>query len=196
MEDGVGSSEIAGRCGSPMLTPPALSDATLSAALRESYGLRIRRVTFLPLGADAYAAVYRVDAEDGTPYFLKLKRENFAEVAVAVPALLHAQGIRQAMAPLPTVTQQLWASGHGFEWILYPFFESHNAYEAALSDAQWVTLGRSLKAVHSTVLPPALDRLVARHDYALRGGDNVEGHHHPAEKRAADDPTAARRWAV
>jgi hypothetical protein len=48
-----------------------------------------------------------------TPYFLKLKRENFAEVAVAVPAFLHAQGIRQVMAALPTVTQQLWASGHG-----------------------------------------------------------------------------------
>src|SRR5258706_4074816 len=176
MEDGVGSSELADRCGSPMLTPPALTDATISAMLRASYGLRIRHVSFLPLGADAYAAVYRVDDEDGTPYFLKLKRANFAEMAVAVPAFLHAQGIQQVMAPLPTVTQQLWASGHGFEWILYPFFESHNAYEAALSDAQWVTLGRSLKAVHSTVLPPALDRLVPREDYASRGRDIVEGY--------------------
>src|SRR5260370_7997047 len=121
MEDGVGSSEIAGRCGSPMLTPPALSDATISATLRTSYGLRIRHVSFLPLGADAYAAVYRVDAEDGTPYFLKLKRENFAEVAVAVSAFLHAQGIRQVMAPLPTVTHRLWASVHPFQLLIYPF---------------------------------------------------------------------------
>src|SRR5260370_23247359 len=114
----------------------------------------MRQVTFLRLGGDAYAAVYRVDAEDGTPYFLKLKRENFAEVAVAVPAFLHAQGIRQGMAALPTVTQQLWASGHGFEWILSPFFEIHNAYGAALSDAQWVTLRLSLKATPTTALPP------------------------------------------
>src|SRR5258708_12779525 len=112
MEEGVGSSEIAGRCGSPMLTPPALSDATISATLRTSYGLRIRHVTFLPLGADAYAAVYRVDAEDGTPYFLKLKRENFAEVAVPGPAFLHPQALRQVMAPLPTLTRHLWPTGH------------------------------------------------------------------------------------
>src|SRR5258708_20580173 len=118
MEEGVGSSEIAGRCGSPMLTPPALSDATISATLRTSYGLRIRHVTFLPLGADAYAAVYRVDDEDGTPYFLKLKRANFAEMAVAVPAFLHAQGIQQVMAPLPPVPQHLWAIAHGFPCIL------------------------------------------------------------------------------
>jgi spectinomycin phosphotransferase len=173
-----------------MLTPPALSDATLSAVLRESYGLRIRQVSFLPLGADAYAAVYRVDAEDGTPYFLKLKHENFAEVAVAVSAFLHAQGIRQVMAPLPTVTQRLWASRHGFEWILYPFFESHNAYETALSDAQWVTLGRSLKAIHGAVLPPTLDRLVPREDYAPRWRDIVEEYDRQVETRAYDDPIA------
>jgi spectinomycin phosphotransferase len=173
-----------------MLTPPALSDATISGFLRESYGLRIRQVTFLPLGADAYAAVYRVDAEDGTPYFLKLKRENFAEVAVAVPVFLHARGIQQVMAPLPTVTQRPWASGHGFEWILYPFFESHNAYEAALSDAQWVTLGRSLKAVHTTVLPPALDRLVPREDYSPRWRDIVEEYDQQVETHAYDDPIA------
>src|SRR5260370_27813656 len=191
MEDGVGStSEIAGICGLPMLTPPAVSDATISAVLRESYGLRVRQVTFLPLGSDAHAAVYRVDAEDGTPYFFKLKRENFAEVAVAVSAFLHAQGIRQVMAPLPTVTQRLWASGHGFEWILYPFLEGHNAYETALSDAQWVTLGRSLKAIHGTVLPPALDRLVPRENYAPRWRDIVEGDDQHGRTRVHDQSVA------
>src|SRR5258708_23745133 len=114
MEEGVGSSEIAGRCGSPMLTPPALSDATISATLRTSYGLRIRHLTFLPLGADAYAAVYRVDAEDGTPYFLKLKRENFAEGADAVPAFLHAHDIRHVLSAQPTRPQQLLAHLHAF----------------------------------------------------------------------------------
>jgi spectinomycin phosphotransferase len=173
-----------------MLTPPALSADTITSCLRESYGLRIRQATFLPLGADVNAAVYRVDAEDGTPYFLKVKGRDFAEVAVAVPAFLHAQCVRQVMAPLPTVMHQLWASGHGFEWILYPFFEGRNGYEAALSDAQWVALGQSLKAVHTTILPPALGRLVPREDYASRWRDIVEEYDQQVETRVYDDPIA------
>jgi spectinomycin phosphotransferase len=170
-----------------MLTPPALSAETIIACLCESYGLRIRQVTFLPIGADVNSAVYRVDAEDGMPYFLKVKHENFAEVAVAVPAFLHAQGIRQVMAPLPTVTHRLWASGHGFEWILYPFFAGYNGFEVPLSDAQWVALGQSLKAVHTTSLPPALDRLVPRETYSPRWRDIVQGFDQEVESRAYGD---------
>src|SRR5258706_16192517 len=97
-----------------MLTPPDLSADTIIACVRDAYGLRICQATFLPIGADVNAAVYRLDAEDGAPYFLKLKRGDFDEVAVAVPAFLHAQGIREVMAPLATSAQRLWASGHGF----------------------------------------------------------------------------------
>ena len=175
-----------------MLTPPALSADTIIARLHDAYGLRIRQVAFLPVGADANAAVYRVEAEDGTPYFLKLRRGDFDDVAVAVPAFLHAQGIRQVMAPLATSTHQLWASGHDLTWILYPFFEGHNGFEAALSDAQWITLGQSLKAVHSAVLPPVLDRRVPREDYSSRWRDTVGELDQQIETRVYEDPVARR----
>ncbi len=90
-------------------------------------------MTFLPLGADVNTAVFRVGTDRGTPYFLKLRRGNFDEVAVAVVALLHAQGIRRVMAPIATTTHRLWVYAYGFAWILYPFFEGQNGYEVALS---------------------------------------------------------------
>lgn len=175
-----------------MLTPPDVSAETIIACLREHYGLRVRQVTFLPIGADANAAVYRVEEEDGTPYFLKLKWGDFDEVGVAVPAFLHAQGIHEVMAALPTTFHQLWASAHGFKWLLYPFIEGRDGYEVALSAAQWVALGRSLQAVHATVLPPELSRLVPRENYSPRWRDVVLAFDRTAESEAYEDPIAAR----
>ena len=173
-----------------MLTPPDLSVDAIIGCLRDAYGLRVGQATFLPIGADANAAVYRVEADDGTPYFLKLKRGNFDEVAVAVPAFLHAHGIPQVMAPLPTVAHRLWASGHGFTWILYPFFEGHNGFAVALSDTQWVALGETLKSLHSALLPPALSRRVPREDYSPRWRDMVTEFDQQVETRTYEDPVA------
>lgn len=175
-----------------MLTPPDIAVETIIAYLRESYGQRIARVSFLPIGADANAAVFRVEADDGIPYFLKLKRGDFDEIAVAVPAFLRARGIGQVMAPLATTTGQLWARGHGFVWLLYPFFEGDNGFKTPLSDAQWITLGQSLRAVHSSVLPPALASRVPREDYSSRWRNIVMAYDEQVETRAHDDPYARR----
>ncbi len=178
-----------------MLTPPDIASDTIIAFLGELYALRIRRVTFLPIGADANAAVFRVDTNDDTPYFLKLKRGDFDEIAVSIPACLRAHGIPQVMAPLATTTGQLWASGHGFNWILYPYFEGENGFRSPLSDAQWVALGQSLRAVHASVLPPALASRVPREDYGPRWRDVVMNYDRQVETHFyddADDPFARR----
>jgi spectinomycin phosphotransferase len=173
-----------------MLTPPDIATATIVDFLRERYALRIRQVSFLPIGADANAAVFRADADDDTPYFLKLKRGDFDDIAVSIPAYLHAHGIPQVMAPLATASGQLWVSGHGFTWILYPYFEGDNGFHSPLSDAQWVALGQSLRAVHASVLPPALASRVPREDYSPRWRDIVMAFDQDVETRSYDEPFA------
>lgn len=178
-----------------MLTPPDIASDTIIAFLGERYALRARQVTFLPIGADAHAAVFRVDTDDDEPYFLKLKRGDFAEIAVSIPAYLHAHGVPRVMAPLATTTGQLWASGHGFTWILYPYFEGENGFRQPLSDAQWVALGQSVRAVHASQLPPELASRVPREDYAPRWRDIVMTYDRQVEARSyddADDPFARR----
>src|SRR5215831_6696456 len=123
-----------------MLTPPDLGPDAIAAFVRDSYNVDVTQVTFLPLGADADAAVYRLDSADGRAYFLKLRRARFDEIAVAAPAFLHEHGAPAVMAPLPTTNGALWTSGHGFAWILYPFFDGANGFAKPLSDAQWITL--------------------------------------------------------
>jgi spectinomycin phosphotransferase len=174
-----------------MLTKPDISDDRIIACLYDHFGLRISHVTFLPLGADVNSAVYRVIADSGTSYFLKLRWGNFSEVAVAIRAFLHAQGIRPVIAPVATTTHNLWVRAHGFNWILYPFFEGKNGFEVALSKPQWITLGASMKAVHTTILPTALVKRVPREDYSPRWRTSVKAFQKQVEQGLYDDSTAA-----
>lgn len=174
-----------------MLTKPAISDDTIAACLRDTFGLRVAHVTFLPLGW-VNNATYRVSADDGTPYFLKLRRGSFSQIAVAVPAFLHAQGIRQVMAPLATLTRELWAHARGFDWILYPFFEGKTGFERALSKAQWIALGAGMSAVHTALMPAALAEHVPHEDYSPRWRQRVKAFHKRVAQQRYDDPIAAR----
>ena len=72
------------------------------------------------------------------------------------------------MAPIATITHQLSVRAHGFDWMLYPFFEGKNGFEVALSPAQWIALGESMKAVHTTILPAGLVERVPREAYSPR----------------------------
>jgi hypothetical protein len=57
-----------------MLEKPNIADELIISCLQEEYDLRVAELTFLPLGADLGTAVYRVVADDGTAYFLKLRK--------------------------------------------------------------------------------------------------------------------------
>ena len=173
-----------------MLTKPGISDDTIIACLHDSFGLHISQVTFLPLGWVNNAA-YRVTADSGTPYFLKLRQGNFNEIAVAVPAFLHAQGIRQVMAPIATTTHTLWVHAHSFDWILYPYFDGKTGFEVALSKTLWIELGQSMKAVHATILPAGLVERVPQEEYSQVWRNIVTAFHKQVQQDRYDDPTAA-----
>ncbi|MBA3944104.1 MAG: phosphotransferase [Herpetosiphonaceae bacterium] len=174
-----------------MLTPPDISDDIILACVHANFGLPITHATFLPIGADINSFVYRLTSDDGTPYFLKLRRGNFNEVAVTVPAFLYAQGIHRVMAPFPTITHRWWVHAHDFDWMLYPFFAGKNGFEVALSQPQWLALGESMKAVHSTILPPGLVARVPRETYSPRLRRIVETFDDHVEQ-PFDDHIAAR----
>src|SRR3990172_4528597 len=104
-----------------MLEKPDLQDEEIIACLQDEYGLPVVKVAFLPLGADLNTAVYRVVADDETPYFLKLRRGVFDEISVALPKFLKDQGLAQIIGPLATQTGQLKGNLGAFKVILYPF---------------------------------------------------------------------------
>ncbi|MBC8264745.1 MAG: aminoglycoside phosphotransferase family protein [Anaerolineales bacterium] len=173
-----------------MLEKPDLQDEKIKACLQDEYGLLVVQVVFLPFGADLNTAVYRVVADDETPYFLKLRSGIFDETSVALPKFLSDQGIVQIIASLPTRTGQLWASLDAFKLILYPFVEGHNGFEVDLSDRHWSDFGTALKSIHTAVVPPALIRRIRQETYSPQWRGIVKTFLEGVGNGAVDDPVA------
>lgn len=150
-----------------MQDKPDLRDDVIAACLDQSYGVKSARIEFLPLGYDSNAWVYRVDAAEGPPYFLKLKRHTADEGTLAIPHVLRVRGIEQVVAPLPTKTGVLWTSVDRFAAILYPFVEGKSGRDVGLSPEQWLEFGAVLKAVHAAELPPEIARRLPHEEFIL-----------------------------
>src|SRR5262245_44679200 len=148
-----------------MLTKPNISDELIISRLREEYNLHISTLTFLPLGADMGTAVYRVVTDDGTAYFLKL-RKGFTEIVVTVPLFLKSQGVQEIISPIETKSYQGWADFGEYKLILYPFIDGKNGFEMELSDQHKRRLGSALKEIHSAQLPPELKKQIPRETFS------------------------------
>jgi spectinomycin phosphotransferase len=155
----LGSGEV------PVREPPKIAEETIVTALRAHYGIAVAALTFLPLGADATAGVYRVQAADGTAYFLKVRADPGSATSLVVPHYLHGRGLPHILAPVATNGQALWVTAGGFALILYPFIEGRNGTEAGLSPNHWRAFGALVRQIHSTTLPPNIGQIIRRETY-------------------------------
>jgi spectinomycin phosphotransferase len=175
-----------------MLQKPDVSDEKLLACLRDHYGLHATRIVFLPLGNDVNTAVYRVEADDATPYFLKLRSGAFDEATVAIPRFLYDQGIAQIIPPVATTAGQLWTRMDAFAVILSPFVAGRNGFEVSLSERQWVDLGVALRRIHTAVVPPSLGAAIPHEQYSPHFRDLVRTFQARVEEAAFPEPIAAQ----
>ncbi len=152
-----------------MREPPVdLANHALAAGLRAQYGLAVTEVAFLPLGHDASAWVYQVHAADHS-YFLKVRRGVTNPASLLVPRYLYDHGVTRVVAPLPTLSGDLWAMVQGYAAILYPFVEGVTGMERGMTPPQWIAYGAMLRQIHDTVVAPDLARLMRRETFAPVG---------------------------
>ncbi len=177
-----------------MLEPPPIPHQHILTRLAAEYGLHAAQVTFLPIGADTNTAVYRVDAADGAPYFLKLRKGAFDPAAVEVPHLLETQGsaaIRAAIiAPLETIAGRLYGNLAPYQMILYPYIEGRDGYQVELNRLQWTALGAALRGLHEIQLPAALAARIPRETYSAQNRVLTRRYLAQVETEPFTDPTA------
>lgn len=149
---------------------PGLDLDTITACLEAQYDLRVSAITFLPLGYDLNAAVYKVIAEDGTAYFLKVRFGPVREPGLLVPWALSRRGIRNVLAPFQTRSAELWCSCDGNSLILYPFIAGENAMAGGMTDEQWSQFGATLQAVHASGLAEEFRGRLPVETFALPSG--------------------------
>src|SRR5687768_239847 len=156
-----------------MLEKPNIPDKLIIARLHEEYNLRVTELTFLPLGADLGTAVYRVVAEPGTAYFLKL-RKGFEEITVTVPLFLKSRGIQEIIPPFETKSKRGWADFGEYKLILYPFIEGKDGFERELTDQHRKDLGAALKRIHTAQLPTELKRLIPKETFDTKWRESLK----------------------
>jgi spectinomycin phosphotransferase len=173
-----------------MLEKPDVSDELIISHLQEEYNLRPAELAFLPLGADLGTAVYRLVTEDGTAYFLKL-RKGFDEIVVTIPRFLKAQGIQEIIAPVETRSKKYWADFGEYKMILYPFIEGKDGFNIELTDDHRRRLGAALKGIHGAQIPPELKRRIPKEIFSSHWRESLKRFQIQTEKNAFDEPTAA-----
>lgn len=174
-----------------MLEKPDISEELIVSRLQEEYELHVAQIDFLPLGADQGSAVYRVVADDGTPYFLKL-RKGFDEIVVTVPHFLKSQGIGEIIAPFETKSKRQWTDFGEYKMILYPFIEGKNGFEMELSDHHKLSLGVALKRIHTAKIPLELKRVIPQETFSPQWRERVKGFQGQAKNGTFSDPTASK----
>jgi spectinomycin phosphotransferase len=174
-----------------MLTKPDIPDELIISRLQEEYGLHVSTLTFLPIGADLRTFVYRVVVDDGTAYFLKLRRK-FNDVIVRVPLFLKENGVQEIIVPYETKSNQHWADFGDYKLILYPFIEGKDGFERELTDQHRQTLGAAFRKIHSARVPAELKESIRKESFSSEWRDDIKSYQAQVENKVFVEPTAAK----
>jgi len=148
-----------------MIEKPLISDQRIIDYLHTGYDLKVTILTFIPLGADIDASVYKAQTHDQSSYFIKLKRGHH-EIGPIIQLLLHDAGIPQIIAPIKTHNGRSTYDVDGFTLTVYPFIEGKDGFSRDLTNNQWVVLGKALRQIHELVLPPLIKDQIKQESYS------------------------------
>lgn len=149
-----------------MIEKSLLSDKSIIDCLKHNYGIEVATLTLLPLGADIQASTYKVQACNQSSYFVKLKRGHNHDIGAIIMALLTNMGIQQIIPIVKTVRGQSTQRLDDFTLTVSPFIEGQDGFSRPLTDNQWNTLGRVMRQIHETELPPFVQLLVRQETYS------------------------------
>ncbi|MGG4169141.1 phosphotransferase [Rossellomorea vietnamensis] len=149
-----------------MLTQPEFNQEKIIGALKEYFNIDAKEVTFLPIGHDPKAAVYRVAGWSGEVYFLKMIHGSFDDTGIRIVHFLSTQGIDAVIPPIQTSSHELAVHHEGYHCILSPFVDGRTGFESPLSEQQSILFGQILKSIHSAGIPHDLQVQLRQEDFS------------------------------
>ncbi|MCP5504216.1 MAG: phosphotransferase [Chlamydiales bacterium] len=156
-----------------MLEKQTLSDLTICECLKRYYGIEAASVTFLPIGADINASMYKVQTFDQTPYFIKIKLGHSHDISVKIIELLQRAGIQQIIPPIKTIDGKATQPLDNFTLIVYPFVDGQNGFNQNLTKCQWIKLGNALKQIHQLEIPTSIQKQIRHETYSAKWREAV-----------------------
>jgi spectinomycin phosphotransferase len=175
-----------------MLEKHAISDLLIISCLNTNYGIEVATLTFLPLGADMNASVYKAQTLDQKSYFIKLKQGHHHDISVEIVELLQSAGIQQIIPPIKTIHGRTTQRIDDFTLIVYPFVDGQDGFNRNLTDDQWSKLGKALKQVHQVEVPQPLQNRIRRETYSPKWREAVRSIYVHIEAEPIADETALK----
>lgn len=175
-----------------MLIKLPLADQRIIDCLHADYGIEVTTLTFLPLGADANASVYKAETHNQLSYFVKLKRGHHHDISLTILELLQNTGIQQIIPPVKTIHGQPTQGIDDFTLMVYPFIDAENGFNRALSDEQWLTLGKALRQIHDIDVPSSIQHRVRREAYSPKWREIVRSLYPHIEAKPVGDEIALK----
>jgi spectinomycin phosphotransferase len=151
-------------------------------SLANYYGIFVTAMARLFVGADINASIYKVEASDQKTYFVKLRQGHVSDVNIAIQKLLQTVGIEQIIPPVKTIEGKYLQYAGDFTLLIYPFIEGQDGFRRALTDHQWIALGRALRQVHDVDLPSSLKTLIRRENFSSTWRDDIRSLYAHIEK--------------
>jgi spectinomycin phosphotransferase len=175
-----------------MIEKQYLSDDLVISCLNTNYDIEVANLTFLSLGADMNASVYKAQTFDQSSYFVKLKRNHHNDISVVIVELLQMEGIQQIIPPVKTIHGQLTQHIEDFTLIVYPFVEGQNGFSRNLTNNQWLRLGKMLRQVHEIGVPPSIQNKIRREAYSSKWREIVRSLYIHIEAKPTGDAVALK----
>lgn len=176
-----------------MTIEPSLGPG-LKRAIEAGYGIDLRSIEFLPLGADVRSISYHCLTTDGTRLYLKLRRKELEAEPFLSTSVWVMNHVPDAIAPLqPFGSAQGWVEWDSFWIFLFPLVTGTSGWEIVLNDTQLRRIGAGVRALHGLKVPRSLDHLPSEsfgNGYRRRARRYLEA----APSEGPGDEAALRFW--
>ena len=150
-----------------MLTEPKIRKQSLIAAIETAFGLSVRSLDFLPIGADVHSFSYDCHTNDHRRFYLKLRLVDDADSDLFSASLDIARQVEGAIHPVTNKLNDLnWLQFGSYKVILFPFVTGVAGWDITLTPPQWQQVGRTFRSLHNLVMPDPLKLILPREDFS------------------------------
>lgn len=175
-----------------MIENDSLSTQCIISCLDTNYGIAVSTLTFLPIGADVNASVYKAETSDGLSYFVKVKRGHSDDISAVLLAWFHDSGIQQVIPPVKTPDGRLNRHINNFTLTVYPYIDGQNGFSCHLTDAQWFVLGKVMRQVHELTVPSSIKERIRKETYSSEWREAVRALDASIDGNMASDEPALK----
>jgi len=156
-----------------MLEKHVLPEPIITKCLKTNYGIEAATLTYLPIGADINASLYKVQTFDQIPYFIKIKQGHSHDIGVKIVELLHRSGVQQIIPPIKTIHGKATQPIDDFTLIVYPFVDGQDGFNRNLTEDQWIQFGKAMNQIHKLKVPSSIQNQIRQETYSLKWREAV-----------------------